>query len=190
MDFRITLNMEFKLKFFSLPQDFRGRNPIYVQFWWLVQSTFFSLSPQFMYAWRRWLLRKFGADIGKGVLIRPSAKFTYPWKVTVGDNSWIGDNVDIYSLGYITIGKNSIISQKSYLCSGTHNYHLETFDIEAKSINIGDSVWVATDVFIAPGVTINNSAVIGARSSVFSDIEANTVCMGCPAKPVKKRVLS
>ena len=97
-----------KLNTFQLPKNFRGRSPIVVQFWWLIQGTLFRMSPQFMYGFRRFLLRLFGAKIGKKVIIRPSVKITYPWKLSIGDYSWIGDQVDLYTLGNITIGKNVV----------------------------------------------------------------------------------
>ena len=84
---------------FRLPADFRGRSAVWVQLWWLVQATLFRLSPQFLFGWRRWLLRLFGARVGAGVLIRPTATITYPWKVAIGDHSWVGDDVVLYSLG-------------------------------------------------------------------------------------------
>lgn len=140
-----------------------------------------------MYGWRRFLLKLFGAKIGNNVIIRPSARITYPWKLTVGDNSWIGDNVDLYTLGEIAIGKNSVISQRSYLCTGSHDFTKVDFPIYAKPIIIHDSVWVATDVFIAPGVTVHKNVVVGARSSVFNDLAEDYVYLGTPAKPIKPR---
>src|SRR6056300_494828 len=101
---------------FKLPKNFRGRNPFIVQLWWLVQSLLFRTSPQFLYGYRRFLLRLFRAKIGKKVILRPTVKITYPWKISIGDYSWIGDDVDLYSLGEIEIGENVVISQKSYLC--------------------------------------------------------------------------
>lgn len=172
---------------FKLPESFRGRSAFICQLWWLIQSCFFSTSPQFLYAWRVFLLRLFGAKIGKNVIIRPSVKITYPWKLTIGDNSWIGDNVDLYTLGEINIGKNSVISQRSYICTGSHDFTKPDFPIYAKPINIHDSVWIATDVFVSPGVTINKNTVVGARSSVFNDLAADYVYIGSPAKPVKPR---
>src|SRR5258708_2496184 len=132
------------LRYFRLPENFRGRPAWSVQLWWLVQATIFRLSPQVCYGWRRWLLRLFGASIGKRVLIRPSVEITYPWKVTIGDWSWIGDDVVLYSLGPITIGSHSVVSQHSYLCTGTHDYRKSSFDILALPIVIGDHAWIAT----------------------------------------------
>jgi putative colanic acid biosynthesis acetyltransferase WcaF len=177
-----------KLNKFVLPVGFRGKGAITVQLWWIIQSTIFACSPQFTYKWRNFLLRQFGANIGKNVIIRPSVKITYPWKLTIGDNAWVGDNVDLYTLGEISIGKNVVVSQRAYLCTGSHKHTAEAFDIYAKPIIIEDEAWVATDVFIAPGITIGKGAVIGARSSVFKDMPAGMICIGNPAKPVKKRL--
>jgi putative colanic acid biosynthesis acetyltransferase WcaF len=172
---------------FRVPREFRGRSVIGVQFWWLFQTTVFHWSPQFAYGFRRWILRCFGAKIGKGVIVRPSAVITYPWKVVIGDYAWIGDDVVLYSLGEIEIGAHSVISQSSYLCAGDHDYTQAHFPIRASKVTIGPQAWVAADVFVAPGVSIGQGTVIGARSSVFGDMPPGMVCFGYPCKPVKAR---
>lgn len=176
-----------RLENFKLPNGFRGRNAVTVQLWWFVQATLFRFSPQFLYGWRRLLLRLFGAQIGKNVIIRPTVEITYPWKVNIGDHSWIGDNVTLYSLGEIEIGKNTVVSQKSYLCTGSHDYSKSNFPIDAKKITIEDECWLATDVYVAPGITIHKGSVVGARSSVFQSLEGNKVYVGSPAKYIKER---
>ena len=138
-----------QLEKFELPPGFRGRGIITVQLWWFVQSTLFAWSLQFMYGWRRFLLRLFGAKIGENVIIRPTARVQYPWKVKIGDHSWIGDEVNLYSLGEIEIGHNVVISQRSYICTGTHDPHSLAFDIYGHKITIEDQCWIATDVFVA-----------------------------------------
>lgn len=160
---------------------------MFVQVWWVVQCTAFRLSPQIAYGFRRWLLRTFGAQVGRGAVIRPSVKITYPWNVVIGEHAWLGDDVVIYSLGSVAIGDNSVVSQRSYLCGGDHDYRDPSFAIRASPVTIGSGVWIASDVFVAPRVTIADGAVIGARSSVFSDMPANMVCMGTPCRPVKSR---
>ena len=110
-----------KLNEFKLPVNFRGRSAIIVQLWWIVDFWFFKSSPQIMYGWRRWLLRLFGAKIGKNVIIRPTVTVTYPWKVNIGENCMIGDDVNLYSLGEIAIGNNVVVSQKCYLASRSIN---------------------------------------------------------------------
>lgn len=172
----------YKLEKFALPENFRGRSAVTVQLWWAVYAVFFRPSPQFMYGWRRFLLRLFGAKIGKKVIIRPTVRITYPWKLNIGDYSWIGDEVVLYTLGEIKIGSNTVISQRSYLCTGSHDYHEETFPIYAKPIIIKDSCWLATDVFVAPGVTIENEIVVGARASVFKNLAEKGVYKGNPAE--------
>lgn len=175
------------LSAFDVPSGFRGRSIFVVQLWWLVQGTAFRFSPQVAYGFRRWLLRCFGAKVGRHVLVRPTATITYPWKVGLGDYCWIGDDVVLYSLGNISVGKHAVVSQRSYVCAGDHDYSAPDFRIRARDINIGDGVWVATDVFVGPGVTIKEGAVVGARSSVFRDLPAGFVCFGTPCKPKFRR---
>ena len=175
------------LEKFQLPVHFRGRSAFMVQLWWLVQFFLLKPSPQFMYGWRRFWLRLFGAKIEANVLIRPSAQITYPWKVVIGENSWIGDDVVLYSLAEIEIGSNTVISQRAYICTGTHDHTKASFEIYGKPIRIGQQVWIASDVFVAPGVSIGEGAVVGLRSTVLQDLPAGMVCYGNPAKPIKPR---
>jgi len=177
------------LKTFKDPPNIRGRSAVIVQLWMLVQGSLFAWSPQFMYGWRRFLLRLFGAKIGNKVLVRQSARITYPWKLEIGDNSWIGDNVVLYTWGDISIGSNTVISQSSYLCAAGHDFTTPSFDTFQKSIHVGNQVWIATDVFVAPGITIGDAAVVGTRSTVLSDLPEAMICYGNPAKPMKPRVM-
>ena len=173
---------------YTNPARFRGRSAMTVQFWWVVYSFLFKPSPQIMYGWRRFLLRCFGAKVGKKAILRPSVQITYPWKVKIGDYSWIGDDVVLYSLGEIEIGSNSVISQRGYLCTGSHDYSSKNFEINAQKIIIGSKCWLATDVYVAPSVSIGDGTVVGARSSVFKSLPSNKICFGSPAKPVKDRI--
>jgi putative colanic acid biosynthesis acetyltransferase WcaF len=175
------------LERFRVPPGFRGRNGLVVLLWQLVQSTLFGLSPQPLYAWRRALLRLFGAKIGRKVLLRPTARVTYPWKVEIGDCSWIGDHTELYSLDRISIGRNAVISQRSYLCTASHDMDDIAFGYITAPIIIGDQVWIASDVFVAPGVTVGRGAVIGTRSTVFDNLPDEFVAYGQPARAVRKR---
>tara|TARA_B110000967_G_C18561979_1_gene400585 strand:- start:71 stop:646 length:576 start_codon:yes stop_codon:yes gene_type:complete len=176
------------LKKFKVTKGFRGRSKVIVQLWWIVENTFFAMSPQFLYGWRRFLLRLFGAQVGRGVLIRSTAKFTYPWKVSIGDYSWIGEQTVFYSLDEIRIGTHVAIAHGVYFNTGLHDYTKKKFTILSKKIIIGDECWITNDVYIAPGVIIGRGTVIGARSSVYKDLPANKVCIGNPAKIVRNRV--
>jgi putative colanic acid biosynthesis acetyltransferase WcaF len=175
---------------FRLPSEARGKPAWIVQLWWIVQLFFFRFSPQALFGWRRFLLRLFGAKIGKNVLIRPTAQFTYPWKVSIGDRSWIGDDVVLYSLANITVGSDTVISQQSYLCTGSHDHTKLSFDLVAEPINIGNQVWIASRAFIAPGVTIADGSVIGMGSMVLDNLPGGMICYGSPAKPVRPRTVS
>lgn len=172
---------------FKLPKGFRGRSAVYVQLWWIAQALLIHPSPQVLYGWRRWLLRLFGARIGRNVIIRPSVRITYPWKVEIGDDSWIGDNVELYSLGPIRIGSNAVVSQGSYLCAGTHDHRDPLFPIVAAPITVEDEAWVAAQVFIAPGINIGRGAVVGARSLVLADVPPGMLAAGHPAKVISPR---
>jgi putative colanic acid biosynthesis acetyltransferase WcaF len=175
------------LSLFKMPDHFRGRPGWYVQLWWITEALLFRPSPQIFYGWRRFLLRMFGAQIGKKVIIRPTVKMTYPWKVKIGDYSWIGDDVVLYSLGEIVIGNHVVISQRSYICTGSHDYTKSDFLIYARPIHIEDESWLATDVFIGPGVIIGKASVVGARSSVYKNTEGGMVYAGNPAVFMKNR---
>jgi putative colanic acid biosynthesis acetyltransferase WcaF len=174
---------------FRLPDGFRGRSAVAVQLWWLCQALFFRNSPQFAYGFRRWLLRLFGAQVGERVLIRPTAQVTYPWKVRIGNHSWIGDYATLYSLGPITIGDNVVVSQHSYLCAADHDYSQVAFPIRERPIVIEDEAWVAAGVFVGPGVTIGRGSVVGARSGVFQDLPGGMVCVGTPCRPIAPRTV-
>lgn len=165
----------------------RGKPGWFILWWWLIQAIAFPLTPHPLNNIRRWILRRFGAKIGQGVIIRPTARFTYPWKVTIGDYSWIGDDVVLYSLDHINIGQHCVISQKSYLCTGSHDIQDPAFGLQTAPITINDGVWVATDCFVGPGVAIGANTVVGARSSVFSDLPSAYICLGTPCRPYSSR---
>jgi putative colanic acid biosynthesis acetyltransferase WcaF len=172
---------------FRNPEGFRGRSAVFVQLWWLAEALLIRLSPQALYGWRRAVLRLFGAKIGRGVLIRPSVRIVYPWKVTIGDNSWIGDDVNLYSLGEITIGHDVVVSQGCYLCTGSHDHRDAAFSIFARSIVIEPEVWIAALCFLNPGVRIGQGAVVAACSVVLSDIPERAIAAGHPAKVIGER---
>jgi putative colanic acid biosynthesis acetyltransferase WcaF len=161
----------------------RGRPSWVILLWWLVQAIAFPSTPHFANSLRVSLLRWFGATIGQNVIIRPTARITYPWKLSIGSHSWIGDDVVLYSLDCIQIGDHCVISQKSYLCTGSHEVQDPAFGLKTAPITVANGVWVASDCFIAPGVAIGANAVIGARSTVLKDMPNQRVCWGNPCQP-------
>jgi putative colanic acid biosynthesis acetyltransferase WcaF len=168
----------------------RGRSKLWVLIWWLVQAIVFPLSLHSTHGIRCTLLRWFGAKIGKGVCIRPTARFTYPWKVEIGDYSWVGDGVVFYSLDRIQVGSHCVISQKTYLCTGSHDTRDPAFGLITGPIHIGNGAWVATDCFVGPGVRIGANTVVGVRSTVLQDLPPEQICYGTPCRPRSPRMMS
>lgn len=137
--------------------------------------------------WRVLVLKCFGAKITWSSHIYASVKIWAPWNLEVGKNSSLGPKVDCYNQGKICIGENTIVSQKTYLCASTHDYTKKNFPLILKPILIGNGVWIAADVFISPGVCIEDDAVIAARAVVVKNVEKKTVVGGNPAKFIKLR---
>lgn len=137
--------------------------------------------------WRAFLLRLFGAKVGKNANIYASVKIWAPWNLEIGEYSSLGPQVDCYNQGKIIIGNHSIISQKTYLCASSHDYSRSNFPLILKPIRIESQVWIAAGAFIAPGVSIGEGAVVGARAAVFKDVKKWTVVGGNPAIYLKDR---
>jgi putative colanic acid biosynthesis acetyltransferase WcaF len=167
----------------------RGR-PKWVEVIWRLASTLFFRNSCFpFYGPKRFLLRCFGAKIGRGVLVKPDVKITFPWRLSVGDFSWIGEEVWIDSLAPVEIDSNVCISQRSYLCTGSHNSRLDTFDLITQPIRIRTGVWVGACSILLPGVTVGEGSFIKAGSVVKDDIPERTIVEGNPAKPTGVRTV-
>ena len=153
----------------------------------IAEPLFFKYSPRLLYGWRNLLLRIMGARIGTGVQVFTSLRIFATWLLEVGDHSVISWGVKIYNLGKITIGHDTVISQYSHLCGGTHDYESDTFTLLRTGLTIGNNVWIAADAFIGPGVHIEDHAVVAARAVVIHDVERGAVVGGNPARVIKKR---
>ena len=154
---------------------------------WSFVKCLFHFSPRIAFSWRNFLLRLFGAKIGKHVHIYNSAEVYMPWNLEIGDWSAIGEYAYIYNLDLISIGSRATISQRAHLCAGTHDYEDSSLPLITKPITIQDNSWVCADAFIGPGVTIHEGAVIGARAVITKDVEAHAIMAGNPAKKIKSR---
>ena len=159
----------------------------YLRILWGGARWLFRWSPRPCFGFRNWLLRVFGARVGKQVHIYPSACIYFPWNLEIGDYSSIGEWTLVYNLGKISIGERSTVSHRVHLCAGTHDYRDPLLPLLKTPIFIGDEVWVCADAFIGPGVTIGTSAVVGAASSVFANVSSWNVVGGNPARFIKKR---
>jgi putative colanic acid biosynthesis acetyltransferase WcaF len=155
--------------------------------WQIVQVTLFRIPMPRGYAWRRFLLRCFGARLGHRAGVHASTRIVHPWWLEMGDWTMIGPGSTVYNLGKISIGHHTVISQDVYLCAGTHDYTDPTMPLLKPPIVIGAGVWIAAGAFIGPGVTIGDNCVIGARAVVMKDIAAGTVSAGNPARVIKPR---
>lgn len=152
-------------------------------YWFIFRP--FSLGP-FRY-WRILVLRIFGAKLDSKANVYASTKIWAPWNLEMGAYATLGPNVDCYNQGRVTIGANTTISQKTYLCASSHDIADPKIKLILKPILIEDQVWVAADSFVGPGVIIKQGSVVGARSSVFKDVAPWTVVGGNPAKFIKER---
>jgi putative colanic acid biosynthesis acetyltransferase WcaF len=156
--------------------------------WGIVYMLLFRYSPIPLHSWRNFLLRIFGAKVGKKVRVYPQVKIWAPWNLNLSDQCAVAGGTILYSQGKISIGYRATVSQGSHLCAGTHDYTKPGFPLITKPIVIGDHAWVAAEVFVHPGVTIGDGCVVGARSVVTKDMPTWMVCSGHPCKPLKERI--
>jgi putative colanic acid biosynthesis acetyltransferase WcaF len=154
---------------------------------WALAAPFFRLSPRPLWAWRRTLLRAFGARVGRDVHVYPTARITIPWNLTLGDGCAVGDHVILYALGPITLASRAVVSQYSHLCAGSHDWRDPAMPLIKPSIVIGADVWICADVFVGPGVTVGDAAVLSARAVVVRDVASCAIVAGNPARTMGTR---
>ena len=146
--------------------NFIGRSIFIRVLWYFLGATLVSsIIPGSI--WRVKLLHLFGARLGSGLVLKPGLNVKYPWKLVVGNNAWIGENVWIDNLDLVVVGSNTCISQGAYLCTGSHDWCSETFDLIIMPIVIGDRCWVCAKAVIGPGSNIGDGSVVG-LGCVFS----------------------
>lgn len=155
--------------------------------WGLCWITLWKLCWKRFYVLRVILLKLFGAQLSSKNQMDSSTWIEIPWNLTMGEYSSLGPRVHLYNLGPMKIGNNTVISQDSYLCGGTHDYTRPTMPLIKEAITIGDQVWICAGAFIGPGVTVGDGAVVGARAVVVKDVEPWTVVAGNPAVIIKRR---
>lgn len=158
--------------------------------WYFVNILFFKNPFNVSSGSKVILLRMFGATIGKGVVIKPAVNIKYPWKLGVGDHTWIGENVWIDNLAQVTIGANACVSQGALLLCGNHNYRKISFDLMLGEIILEDGVWIGAKSVVCPGVTCASHAVLAVSSTATSNLESYTIYQGNPAIAIKKRNIS
>lgn len=154
---------------------------------WMVLARW---TPPPLHAWRRLVLKAFGARLGHGVRIHASVRIWLPSNLTAADGVLIGPGANIYNQGTISIGADTVISQGAYLCASSHDIRDPNFQLILRPVSIGANCWVAADAFVGPGVTMHDRAILAARGALFTNAEPDGVYRGNPATLIKLRDLA
>lgn len=170
----------------TMPKRLRIRRLL----WELVYLFLFRPTPRFaLEGWRRFLLRRFGAKIGHGSRVAPSCFVWAPWHLTMGNYVCLADGVDCYSQAEIVIEDYATVSQRSFLCTASHDVRSLARPLFSRPIVIRAHAWICAEAFVGPGATIGEGAIVGARAAVFRDVADWTVVGGNPAREIGRRVL-
>ena len=162
--------------------------PAWVEALWIVAQALFVRSQIPGSAHRRLLLRLFGAKIGNGVTIKPGVRIKFPWRLTIGDHSWLGEDAWIDNLADVSIGAHCCISQAVYLCTGNHDWSAPGFNLRTSPIRICDGAWIAARSVVAPGVTVGEGSVLALGSVAARNLDAWSINAGSPAKQIGPRI--
>ena len=165
----------------------RGRQPLVEYLWYFCKMVFFLGAFPWPCRVKVWLLRIFGATIGVGVVIKPRVNIHMPWKLVIGNHTWIGEEVFILNYEPVMIGAHCCISQRAFLCTGNHDYKDTKFSYRNRPIVVEDGAWVGAQVFVAPGVVIHKEAVASVGSVVVRDLPSAMICSGNPCVPARPR---
>ena len=163
------------LKNYSLPKNWsRGKNFFYEMIWQVFFKPIISSSlPGTI--WRKYILILFGSKLGKSIRLSPGIKIKMPWRLSVGDYSWIGEDVWIDNLSMVKIGDNVCVSQGVYFCTGNHDFKKVNFNLICESITVESESWIGSKVIIGPGNIIGRGSVIKMGSIITKDIPAQSI---------------
>ncbi|WP_299231555.1 WcaF family extracellular polysaccharide biosynthesis acetyltransferase [uncultured Bacteroides sp.] len=177
------------LAIFTTGNFSKRATPLKITLWYFVNALIVRASWNPFMGIKIALLKAFGAKIGKGLIIKNNVCVKFPWKLTVGDNVWLGENCWIDNLDYVTIGNNVCISQGALLLTGNHDYTLTSFDYRNAPIIIEDGAWVGAKSVVCPGVTVHSHAILTVGSIATKDMEEYSIYQGNPAKQIRKRII-
>lgn len=167
--------------------DFDRGRAVWVEALWLLLQALFINCWLPGSAHRKLLLRVFGAKIGLGVVLKPYLRVKFPWRLTIGDHSWVGESVWIDNLASIQIGKQVCISQAAYLCTGSHDWSAPKFDLRVSPIQVDDHAWVGARTTLAPGTHVGEGAVVSLAALASGTLVPWQIYQGAPAVAVKQR---
>lgn len=168
----------------------KGRNVLFIYLWLVVSACFFESKLFPFIKPKIFFLRLFGADIQNSVIIKPNVKIKFPWKLSIGEYSWIGEGVWIDNLDSVVIGCNCCLSQGAMLLTGNHSFKKVSFDYMNAPIVLEDGCWVGAQAIVSPGVSIGSHAVLTVGSIATKDLEAYYIYQGNPANQIRKRIIT
>jgi putative colanic acid biosynthesis acetyltransferase WcaF len=164
-----------------------GRGRLVRALWYVVSLVIFESDWFPLGGVKHWLLRLFGAKIGRGLVLKPQVWIKYPWRLVVGDHCWIGKGVWIDNLADVTLGSHVCISQQVYICAGSHDYRKPTFDLITRPVLVGNGAWLGARALILGGVSVGANAVVAAGGVVTKNVPAAAIVAGQPARLVRSR---
>lgn len=152
-----------------------------VYLWGAVELTLLTNPWQISSSLRAKVLRTFGATIGEGVIIRPRTRVKYPWKLTIGDRSWIGEGVWIHNQDEVVVGEDAVISQETFITTGSHDHRIDMALI-TKPVTIEDGAWITSRCVVTGGVTVGRSALVQPLTRVSKNVPPNVIFGSEPPK--------
>ena len=183
-------DIKVNLASFSTGNFDKGAGTMKTVLWFFVNALFVRASWNPFMGIKIWLLRCFGAKIGKGLVIKNNVIIKSPWNLTIGDNVWLGEYCWIDNLDKVAIGSNVCISQGALLLTGNHDYTVSSFPYRNAPIHVEDGAWIGAKSIVCPGVTVHTNAVLTAGSTATKDLEAHGIYQGNPAQKIRERVIA
>ena len=165
----------------------RGRNKTVEIIWYFCKVFFFLSAVPYPSGFKVFLLKTFGAKLGKGIVIKPRVNIHFPWKLTIGNDVWIGEEAFLLNFEPFVIGNNVCISQRAFLCGGNHDYKIPSMPYRNGAITLEDGCWIGANCFIGPDVVIGIDTVVSAGSVVTKSLPCNGIYKGNPVQFIKNR---